>query len=33
MGFGKFRPHFHPVNFESFRHFRPVTGGAEFSNH
>lgn len=33
MGFGKFRPHFHPVNFESFRHTRPVTGGADFSNH
>ena len=37
MGFGKFRPQIHPVNFESFRHMfrhiRPVTGGADFSNH
>jgi hypothetical protein len=33
MGFGKFRPQVYPVNFQSFRHFRPVTGGAEFSNH
>lgn len=33
MGFGKFRPQVYPVNFESFRHIRPVTGGADFSNH
>jgi hypothetical protein len=33
MGFGKFRLQVHPVNFESFRHTRPVTGGADFSNH
>ena len=33
MGFGKFHPQIHPVNVESFRHTRPVTGGADFSNH